>query len=65
MRTTIDLGDQWVEAAQVLGTEGKSETVNRALSEVVAAHRRAQAVDTLRSVRLDLDDETMRDAWGT
>jgi hypothetical protein len=27
MRTTIDLDEQWVEAAQVLGTSSKSETV--------------------------------------
>jgi Arc/MetJ family transcription regulator len=63
MRTTIDLDEQWVEAAQVLGTSGKSETVNRALSEVVAAHRRAQAVETFRSLHLDLDAETMDRAW--
>lgn len=63
MRTTIDLDDQWVEAAQVLGTTGKSETVNRALHEVLSAHRRAQAVETLRSLHLDLDAETMASAW--
>jgi Arc/MetJ family transcription regulator len=63
MRTTIDLDEQWVEAAQVLGTSGKSETVNRALSEVVAAHRRAQAVETFRSLHLDLDAETIDRAW--
>jgi Arc/MetJ family transcription regulator len=63
MRTTIDLDDQWIEAAQVLGTSGKSETVNRALHEVVATYRRAQAVETLRSLHLDLDTETMKRAW--
>jgi Arc/MetJ family transcription regulator len=63
MRTTIDLDDQWAEAAQVLGTSGKSETVNRALREIVAAHRRSQVVETLRSLHLDLDAETMERAW--
>ncbi|WP_406281569.1 type II toxin-antitoxin system VapB family antitoxin [Nocardia sp. NBC_00881] len=63
MRTTIDLTDDWAEAAKVLGTTGKTETVNRALQHVLAERRRAQAVETLRSVRLDLDSDTMRGAW--
>lgn len=63
MRTTIDLSDSWSEAAKVLGTSGKTETVNRALDLVLSQHRRADAVKTLRSVRLDLDPDTMRGAW--
>ncbi|MCP2319955.1 antitoxin of type II TA system, VapB [Nocardia amikacinitolerans] len=63
MRTTIDLTDDWEEAARVLGTRGKSETVNRALAHVLAERRRAQAVETFRTVNLDLDPETMRGAW--
>ncbi|MFR9750721.1 type II toxin-antitoxin system VapB family antitoxin [Nocardia sp. 004] len=63
MRTTIDLDDDWEEVAQVLGTHGKTETVNRALAHVLAERRRAQAVETFRTVDLDLDSETMRGAW--
>ena len=64
MRTTIDLDDNWEEVAQVLGTHGKTETVNRALEHVLAERRRARAVETFRSLSLDLDPETMRGAWG-
>lgn len=63
MRTTIDLDDQWKEVAEVLGTSGKSETVNRALAQVLAHHRRLEAVEIFRSIRLDLDDDTMEGAW--
>ncbi|WP_169811112.1 type II toxin-antitoxin system VapB family antitoxin [Nocardia amamiensis] len=63
MRTTIDLDEDWEEVAQVLGTHGKTETVNRALAHVLAEHRRARALETFRTVQLDLDPETMRGAW--
>lgn len=63
MRTTIDLNDDWEEVARVLGTHGKADTVNSALAHVLAERRRAQAVETFRTVRLDLDPETMRGAW--
>ncbi|MBL1077444.1 type II toxin-antitoxin system VapB family antitoxin [Nocardia sp. 2] len=63
MRTTIDLADDWEEAAKVLGTEGKTATVNAAISRVIAEHRRGEAASILASVELDLDDETMREAW--
>lgn len=63
MRTTIDLSDDWRDVADLLGTTGKSETVNRALGLVLEQRRRAQAVDTFRSVRLELDQDTMRGAW--
>lgn len=63
MRTTIDLDDSWEEVAEVLGTHGKSETVNRALAHILAERRRAQAAETFRTIQLDLDPETMRGAW--
>lgn len=63
MRTTIDLDDAWTEVARVLGTQGKTETVNRALHEVITRHRREQAVEVFRSVPLDLEEETMTQAW--
>lgn len=62
-RTTIDLADDWAEAAEVLGTTGKTETVNRALAHVLSERRRAQALEALRTVQLDLDPDTMRAAW--
>lgn len=63
MRTTIDLDDNWEEVAQILGTHGKTETVNCALAHVLAERRRVQAVETFRSLQLDLDPGTMRGAW--
>ena len=63
MRTTIDLDVVWVEAARVLGTSGKTETVNAALAAVVEQARRLRAVETFRTVRLDLDEATMSGAW--
>ncbi|GGL30753.1 type II toxin-antitoxin system VapB family antitoxin [Nocardia jinanensis] len=63
MRTTIDLDENWEEVARILGTHGKTETVNRALAHVLDERRRAQAVETFRTLQLDLDPETMRGAW--
>lgn len=39
-RITIDLDVDWEEVARLLGTRGKTETVNRALAHVLAKHRR-------------------------
>jgi Arc/MetJ family transcription regulator len=44
-KTMVDLDDEALQQAQlVLGTATKKETINRALSEVVARARRADAV---------------------
>ncbi|MBO0840481.1 MAG: type II toxin-antitoxin system VapB family antitoxin [Sciscionella sp.] len=63
MRTTIDLADNWEEAAKELGTRGKTETVNRALEEIIARRQRRAAIDTFRSLELELDTDTMDQAW--
>lgn len=65
-KTVIDLDDELLsEAAQLLGTTTKKETVNRALAELVARRRREQLVDWLASDPLpDLRDPTvMEQAW--
>lgn len=64
MRTTITLDeDLFRAAAEVLGTKGRSETVNQALAHVVT-NRRRQAAENLDSMVIDLSEENMRGAWG-
>jgi len=65
-RTTLDLDEDLVaEAGAILGTSGVSDTVQRALEEVVARDARRRFIDRLQNMRgLDLDDpEVMRQAW--
>lgn len=64
MRTTFTIDDElFQEAAEQLGTHGRSETVNRALEEVVATHRRHAAAAMLDELELDLSEENMQGAW--
>lgn len=47
-RTTIEVDEQLLDAArQVLGTRGLKDTVDRALSEIVRAHRRRELAEQL------------------
>ena len=50
-KTLIDLDDEALaEAAKLLGTSSKEDTVNTALREVVDRHRRAAAVARMRAM---------------
>ena len=65
-KTTIAIDDEKLEALQVaLGTSGITETVDRALREVLAAKAREREVERLTTMRgIDLDDpEVMARAW--
>ena len=64
MRTTISIDDElYRSAAEELGTHGRSETVNHALAEVVAARRRRAAAEMLDDLDLDLSEDNMQGAW--
>jgi Arc/MetJ family transcription regulator len=53
MRTTLNIDlDALEQAAEVLQTEGLSETVNAALREIVAATRRARLAQRIRQGEL-------------
>ncbi|MFV2198091.1 type II toxin-antitoxin system VapB family antitoxin [Nocardiopsis sp. LOL_012] len=63
-RTVIDIDDDALAtAAEELGTKSKVETVNRALREVAARRRSHEFLDLVGELDLDLDEETMKDAW--
>lgn len=65
-RTLLDLDDELLaEAARLLGTRTKKDTVNGALAELVAQRRREELVEWLATDPLpDLRDPTiMGRAW--
>lgn len=65
-KTLIDVDDELLtNAAQVLGTNTKKDTVNRALAEAVALDRRREHLRRLAEGGLpDLaDPEIMTQAW--
>lgn len=64
-RTVIDIDDvALAAAAKELGTKTKVDTVNRALAEVAARHKRLAFLDRMLASEDDLGDaETMAEAW--
>ncbi|WP_306369700.1 type II toxin-antitoxin system VapB family antitoxin [Nocardiopsis sp. CC223A] len=63
-RTVIDLDeDALAAAAEELGTTTKVETVNRALREIAARRRSHRFIDLIGDLDLDLDEQTMGEAW--
>ena len=65
-KTVIDLDDALLaEAADLLGTTTKKDTVNRALAELIRNRRREELIDWLESDPLpDLRDPlVMEKAW--
>ncbi len=65
-KTTIAIDDEKLEAVRdALGTSGITETVDRALHEVLAAEARRREVERLTTMHgIDLDDpEVMARAW--
>lgn len=65
-RTLLDLDDELLaEAARLLGTRTKKDTVNGALAELVAHRRRQELVEWLATDPLpDLrDPDVMSQAW--
>jgi Arc/MetJ family transcription regulator len=63
-RTVIDLDEEALAAAaEELGTTTKVETVNRALREIAARHRSHQFIHLIGDLDLDLDEQTMGEAW--
>lgn len=65
-RTLVDVDDALLaEAARLLGTRTKKDTVNAALAELVKQRRRAELVDWLAGDPLpDLRDDAVMDrAW--
>ncbi|MFC7246444.1 type II toxin-antitoxin system VapB family antitoxin [Catellatospora aurea] len=61
-RTMIDLDDELLaEAARLLGTETKKDTVNAALREVAARLRRIEALHELQA--MTARGEIDADAW--
>ena len=62
----VDIDDELLhDAAEILGVSTMTETVNRALGEVVAAARRRRHADRLARMKgLDLDKpKVMSRAW--
>jgi Arc/MetJ family transcription regulator len=65
-KTMIDLDDGLLaEAAEILGTTTKKDTVNRALAELIRSRRREELINWLVSDPLpDLrDPQIMGQAW--
>ncbi|MCD0443875.1 type II toxin-antitoxin system VapB family antitoxin [Glycomyces sp. A-F 0318] len=65
-RTVINLDDELcAQAAEILGTTTKVSTVNAALKELVAQHKRREFLEWLAAGNLpDLaDPEIMESAW--
>ena len=63
MRTVIDIDDQALaEAAELLGTKSKVDTVNTALREIVARSRRLGIIDAILDLEDLSDPEIMRGA---
>lgn len=65
-KTTITIDDKKLEAVQdALGTSGITETVNRALHEVLAVEARRRELERLTTMGdIDLNDpEVMARAW--
>lgn len=65
-RTVINLDDELcAQAAEILGTTTKVSTVNAALKDLVARHKRREFLDWLAAGNLsDLaDPEIMESAW--
>lgn len=63
-RTLVDIDDESLVAAAVLGTTTKVETVNRALAEIAARPKLLAALEALRTAHDDLlNADVMRGAW--
>jgi Arc/MetJ family transcription regulator len=63
-RTVIDLDAEALqEAAEVLGTRTKVDTVNTALREIANRARRLAYVKALADGDIDLGEEALRGAW--
>jgi Arc/MetJ family transcription regulator len=64
MRTVIDLDDEALRlAAEELGTTSKVATVNAALRRVAEQRASRLMTNDLLEMDLDLDENTMREAW--
>ena len=61
----VDIDDTLLaRARELLGADTMKETVNRALSEVIDLERRRLLIDRMTTGDgINLDEETMRDAW--
>jgi Arc/MetJ family transcription regulator len=63
-KTTITIDDQKLEAVQeVLGTSGITETVDRALREILVQQARRREAEWLRTNDDLRDPEVMGNAW--
>lgn len=63
-RTVIDIDSEALaEAARLLGTKTKVETVNAALREIANRSRRLAYVQALADGDIDLSEEGLRGAW--
>jgi Arc/MetJ family transcription regulator len=61
MRTNIDIDDQLMaKVMAATGLKTKKAVVNRALSELLAAHHRLQALEEMRGMGWDGDLDAMR-----
>lgn len=66
MRTVLDLDDEAMAlAAEELGTTTKVATVNAALRRIAEQRTSRLMMADLLDMDLDLDNETMRAAWGS
>lgn len=64
MRTVIDIDDEAMRlAAEELGTTSKVATVNAALRRIAEQRASRLMMVDLLHIDLDLDDETMKNAW--
>jgi len=66
-KTVIDIDDKWLDqAAEMLGTKTKKDTVNRALEEYVKAQLRIRHLEWLASDDAPdfLNPDVRKLAWG-
>lgn len=64
MRTVLDIDDEALKlAAEELGTTSKVATVNAALRRIAEQRASRLMLDDLLGMDLELEQETMRNAW--
>ncbi len=61
MRTTIDINtDLLTQAQEILKTESKKDTVEKALEQLVKTHKRVQLIKYRGKIDLDIDLDHLR-----
>jgi hypothetical protein len=66
-RISVDVNDEWLEAArEELGTDTKVATINEALRALAERKKAREIIAALDSVRMDYtdSDKPVREGWG-